>query len=172
MKKKIVLTCMITFIGLFTYAQNRSADYPTLAVYKLLSNERINLKDSVAIYALNFELSIAKKNKRTIVTDILVNDSLAFALFPSYKKLLDINYSPLMGIKDSIKLIIPILIYVSSPDKIYYKDKYDNPLISLNAAVKAASALYRPSPSYKISKTSFWEAITMEPLIIEITNIK
>lgn len=74
---------------------------PILSIYKILSNESINIKDSLAIYALNFEINISKKEKTTIVTHITANDSLAFKLFPSYKAFYAIDFSPLMieGIK-------------------------------------------------------------------------
>ena len=191
MKNKIILTYILIIIGVLTYGQKPIIEHPTLTIYKLLSNENINVKDSLAIYALNFELSISKKNKGTIVTKIAANDSLAFILFPSYKKFSAIDFSLLMGIKNKIRLIIPILIYGSSPEKMIYKDKYGNPLISLNAAVNAANALYSPFKYNNIKdsgellghlrfkvlkdgkpKATFWEAITMEPINIVISNIK
>ncbi|MCY1520440.1 hypothetical protein D9M68_552170 [compost metagenome] len=171
MKNKLILTYVLGFISLFTYAQKSDIGDPVLKIYKLLSNENIKLKDSLAIYALNFELSISKKNKQAIVTDVVANDSLAFNLFPCYKKFSGIDFSPLMGERNKARLIIPILIYGSSPEKMYYKDKAGNPLVSLTAAVNAASVLYRPSRD-KRSKDSFWEVIIIDPFIIEINNIK
>ena len=177
--------------SVFALAQKPIVEHPTLAIYKLLSNESINLKDSLVMYALNFELSISKNNKGTKITNIAANDSLAFNLFPSYKKFSAIDFSSLMGKKNKIRLIVPILIYGSSLEKIMYKDKDGNPLISLNSAVNAAYALYNPSKynntkdsglllghllfrkiKDKKPETKLWEAITMEPIIILITNIK
>jgi hypothetical protein len=191
MKKKIIFTYLIVFAALFTFAQKQATEHPALTIYKLLSNESINLKDSLAIYALNFELRIVKKKEGTQVVSIAANDSLAFSLFPSYKKFYDIDFSSLMGEKNKFRLIIPILIYGSSPEKMIYKDKNGNPLISLNAAINAAYALYRPAPynnvkdsgmlpghlRFKDAKNnrlnpSFWEAITMEPFSIVINNIQ
>lgn len=191
MKIKAILTCAMILFSVMAFAQKKNSEDPTLAVYKLLSNESINIKDSLAIYALNFELSISKKNKGTVVTSIRANDSLAFKLFPSYKKFSAIDFSALMGSKNKITLIIPILIHGSSPEKMIYKDKDGSPLISLNAAVNAAYALYRPykydnikgskvplghllsSPSNDTkSQANVWEATIMNPINIVIHNIK
>ena len=61
MKNKIILTYMLFFIGVIAYGQNPVVNDPILSVYKILSSESVTVKDSLAIYALNFELSIAKK---------------------------------------------------------------------------------------------------------------
>ena len=145
----------------------------------------------MAIYALNFELSISKSNKGTIVTKIAANDSLAFSIFPSYKKLSSIDFSSLMGTRSKVRVVVPILIYGSSPEKMLHQDKHGNPLIDLNAAVNAAYALYRPYKYNNLkdakellghimwrdsgneeSKSSYWDVITLNPLIRVIYNIK
>lgn len=191
MRKKIIIACALVLTSVYALAQKRILEDPTLAIYKLLSNESINLKDSLAIYALNFELSISKDSKGTKITNIAANDSLAFNLFPSHKKFSNIDFSLLMGKKSKIRLIVPILIYGSSPEKISYKDKDGNPLISLNAAVNAAYYLYNPIKynnkedskvllghllvkklKNKKQEPKFWDTVTMEPIIIIIHNIK
>lgn len=189
MKTKIILTATLIFMSLLVQGQKLNVNDPVLAIYKLLSNESVTVKDSLAIYALNFQLSISKNKKGAILTNISANDSLAFSLFPSYKKLSAIDFSSLLVSKNKIDLIIPILIHGSSPEKKIYQDQEGNPLISLNAAVNAAFALYRPFKynnmkesglslghiQYKNSKSrskSSWEAITLEPIVIEIYNMK
>lgn len=191
MKKKVFLTYILIFISLLGFAQTNKVDHPTLAIYKLLLDDSINIKDSLIIYALNFELSISRKQKGTIVTNIAANDNLAFKLFPSHKKFSSIDFSSLMGTKNKIKLVIPILIHGSSPEKMLYKDKEGRPLISLNAAVNAAYALYSPmkydnqkdaevSLSHRLYKDSqskkpksdFREVIVMDPITYEIQNIR
>lgn len=191
MNKKITLICILILSSVTTFGQKTSQVHPTLAIYKLLSNDHIHLKDSLIIYALNFELNIAKRDKGTIVTSISANDSLAFVLFPSHKKFSSIDFTSLMGAKNKIRLIIPILIHGSSPEKMIYKDKAGNPLISLSAAVNAAYSLYNPikynnnrdaevSLGHRMFKEAkkgrkngeLWEAIFMEPIVIEIANIK
>lgn len=191
MKRKIFLAYILILASLTAFAQKKKSNDPILELYKLLSSESVYVKDSLAIYALNFELVITKKNGKTVVANISANDSLAFSLFPSYKKISAIDFSQLMGVRKKNKLIIPILIYGSSPEKMIYKDKYGNPLISLNAAVNAAHALYNPFKynnikdsgvllghlQFKASrggklKVTSWEAITLEPINIVISNIK
>lgn len=191
MIKKLIFTFLLSAVCLLTFAQKKIVEHPVLAVYRLFSDASINIKDSLVIYALNFELNIVKKQNKTIVTSISANDSLAYTLFPFYKKLSAIDFSLIMGEKKKIRLIIPILIYGSSPEKMINKDKNNNPLISFNAAVNAAYALYNPFKynnnkdaevpighlRFKATKErkpqrEFWEAITMEPLLIQIHNIK
>lgn len=192
MIKKLIFTCLLIAMYLLTFAQNKIVEHPPVqAVYRLFADARINIKDSLTIYALNFELNIVKKQNKTIVTSISANDSLAYTLFPFYKKLSAIDFSLIIGEKKNVRLIIPIMIYGSSPEKMINKDKNNNPLISFNAAVNAAYALYNPFKynnnkdaevpighlRFKATKErkpqrEFWEAITMEPLLIQIHNIK
>lgn len=186
-----MITCLLSHICLFTFAQNKVAIHPVQEVYKLFSDACLNLKDSLAIYALNFELNIIKKQNKTIVTNISVNDSLAFTLFPFFKKLEAIDFSQIMGKNKNIRLVIPILIYGSSSEKMINKDDNNKPLISFNAAVNAAYALYNPFKynnikdagvdiGHLLHKTAkewkpqkeLWQAIILEPLLIQIHNIK
>jgi len=89
-------------------------------------------------------------------------------------------------------LIIPILIYGSSEEKMIHKDNSNNPLISLNAAVNAAYALYNTSKynnnrdaninlnnrltieakQGRKPKRELWEAITIDPIVVTLYNIK
>ena len=188
---KIFLTYILILINAIAFAQNKKIEDPTVAVYKLLSDESIHIKDSLVIYALNFELDISKKNGKVVVTHIAANDSLAFTLFPSYKKLSNIDFTLYIGAKNNIKLIIPILIYGSSPEKMIYKDKAGNPLISFNAAVNAAYALYSPfkynnnkdsevelghrlfkETLLKKQKVNPWDIVFMSPITLRIMNIR
>jgi len=190
MEKKTFLICILVFASSISFAQTKKINDPTLAIYKLISNDRINIKDSLVIFALNFELDILKKDGRTIITNMVANDSLAFTLFPSHKKFFTIDFTPLMGKKNKIKLLIPILIYGSSAEKVEYKDKDGNPLISLNAAVNAAYSLHSPVkynnqedantyPGFFLKdskhskvKTSYREVIMMNTITYEIHNIR
>lgn len=171
--------------------KEKQVNDPVLSIYKILSNEGIHLKDSLAIYALNFEIDISKKEKITVVTNITANDSLAFKLFPSYKSFYNLDFSSLMIGRNKIKLVVPILIYEGSPEKITYRDKDGNPLISFNAAVNAAYALYSPlkysnqndanvpighrlykSSKDKNQKVKLRELMIIEPIHIEIFNVR
>lgn len=152
-------------------------------------NQSVNVKDSPAIYALNFQISISKKNNKAVVTAISANDNLAFSLFPSYKKILKIDFGPIMKNQKKINLIFPILVYGDSPEKTKYTDEKGKALISLEAAAQAAYALYNPSKYHNISngkiadkasnmnnslisKNGTWQAITMQPLVTVIANIR
>ncbi|WP_199118585.1 hypothetical protein [Pedobacter sp. ASV28] len=189
--KTVTLFSLFLLGCLFSFGQSKKVEPPTLAVYRLFADAKPMLKDSLAIYAFNFELNISKKNGNTKVTRITANDTLAFILFPEYNKLFSIDYSSLMNSKSNIRLIIPVLIYGSSPEKKIYKDGEGNPLISFNAAVNAAYSLYNPSKYSNIAESQvdlgnliyrkakkrkvaddFWEAVIMNPILIEIHNIK
>ena len=117
--KKLILTISILLCTILAkaQAQEKKIDEPGIAIFKLFADADIKLKDSVAIYTLNFELHIKKLNGKTIVTNITANDSLAFTIFPMYNKLKTINFTRLMGAKNNIRLVIPILIYGNSYDK-------------------------------------------------------
>ncbi len=151
---------------------------------KVLSDFKYN-KDSLIIFAINFTLTIEKKGAKMLPNKIIANDSLAYRLFPSYRKLANIDFSSILGTKSSAELVIPILIYGSSPDKMIYKDRDGNPLVNLNSAVNASLALIsdkrynnlnssaEPFGSVKSSKHErlFKNKTIMEPYIITILNI-
>lgn len=105
------------------------------------------LKDSVAIYAINFKLEITRNKKgNAMVKEINVNDSLGYRLFPSYKRLYTINYKALLGSKEKITLLIPVLIANTSSEKRIDKKPDGNPLIDMQAALNAAYALSSDMP--------------------------
>lgn len=185
--KKLILIITL-FASNFVQAQEKNFDEPEIAIFKLFADAEIKLKDSVAIYTLNFELHIKKLNGKTIVTNITANDSLAFTIFPMYTKLKTINFTRLMGAKNNIRLVIPILIYGNSYDKQQYKDTDGNALINFNAALNAAFALYNPTKYNNLkeskvelsnllhkeskNKSALWNAVIMNPIWIDITRIK
>jgi hypothetical protein len=192
MKNKTILTFLLVLIFTSSFAQNKKADESAIAVYKLFSDANIDLKDSVAIYALNFEVKIKRLNGKSVVTSIAANDSLAFTIFPMYPKLAAIDFIPFMGTKSDIRLVIPILIYGNSPEKQRYHDQDGNALINFNAAINAAYALYNPlrynnikESKYELSnlarkaftngerpKSELWETVIMNPIWIEVTHVK
>lgn len=110
--------------------------------------KHIPLKDSIALYALNFRIEIVKrKGGRTTVMEVRANDSIAYRLFPFYKRLYSVDYSVLMGTRKKITLVIPILIAnVSATAKKRYSKDDGTDLIEMDAAVNAAFALYSTIP--------------------------
>lgn len=52
------------------------------------------LKDSIALYAINFTVKVTRDKKGSAnVSEVKANDSLAYELFPAYKRLYSINYN-------------------------------------------------------------------------------
>lgn len=77
-----------------------------------------NLKDSVDLYAFAIELKVSRKNKKTIVESISVNDSIAYVLYKDFDFLKDINYYSVLNNKKKATVVIPVAIliaYVNHP---------------------------------------------------------
>ena len=153
-------------------------------VYQILEDFK-QPKDSLIIFAINFTLTFEKKVGKLLPKKITANDSLAYQLFPSYKKLRNIDFSAVLGTNTSTELFIPILIYGASPDKMYNKDQEGRPLINLNAAVNASLALTSDKRYSNLNSSDesfgrikstqpnrlFKNKTIMEPYIITIMNI-
>jgi hypothetical protein len=159
------------------------------------SDPSLILKDSVCIYAINFNIKVIREeNNKTRVTEIIANDSLGYRLFPRYNELKKLNYSKifLKGEK-RISIVMPVLIYSYTEDKIKYKDEKGNPLVSLKEATNAAFHLYNTTlrynnlkeakksyPSYPIkknryiymNKSIFFRQIILEPMISNLTRVR
>ncbi|WP_316785719.1 hypothetical protein [Pedobacter frigiditerrae] len=190
MKKFPFLIGFLSFMSTLTFCQKTKQVDLSTSIYNVLFESNIKIKDSLIIYALNFQLEIIKNGEKTLVNQITANDSLAFTLFPSYKKLKSINFTSLMNGRKKIRLIIPILIYGSSSGEKKHLDSEGRPLINLESAANAAYSLYSPSKFnnlhnanlnllhrlYQQNKVfkeeAFWEATTMNPIVYEIGNIK
>jgi hypothetical protein len=142
MIKKAIFSLFLVLVFDMSFAQRNKSMDPIKFLREVLEYVKFPEKDSVFIYAFNFQLTIEKKNHKASVTHIGVNDSLAFTLFPSYKKLHDINFREFLGSKRRICLVIPILMYGSFQKQGAQYDKKQNPLIDLNAALNSNIALY------------------------------
>lgn len=191
MKKTTILSIIVCLIWNVSAAQNRFAAEEKIgkAIDEILLEWK-RPKDSLLIYALNFELTVAKVNGKAFASKITANDSLAFRIFPTYSKLKKIDFAGILNGKTRAKIVIPIIMFGSSPEQKKYKDDNGRPLISFNAAVNAAMALNDPiikfsnerdaetSLSERLHKQEknithlFSDAIFMRPYIIEIFNIK
>lgn len=142
--KKIIITLLavILFLPELSHAQdNRKSSKQTLFWKKLDSCFRLSQKqniDSVTLFAFNFKLEI-KRNKKgeTKATHLTANDSLAYDLFPDYKKLMKLNYSEFGNGRSNFTLLIPVLLYSLN--------NQNNPVINLDKALNSAYALYSPS---------------------------
>lgn len=129
---------------------------------------------------------MGQKGNEILPTAITANDSLAYKLFPSYKKLAFINFSPILGTNAELEVVIPILVYGSSPQRVLYKDENGQPFINFNSAINSALALNSDkrydnltganemSGFFKVSKRSriFRNIIFMETYIVHIVNVK
>lgn len=189
MKKKVVFFMAIVLFSTISFAQNRIADEEKIAksIYNILSENK-HPKDSLLIYALNFELHISRKKDKALASSIVANDSLAYEMFPAYKKLKTIDFMPIMREKNTARIIIPVLVYGGSEMQKKYKDKEGRGLISFNAAINAVMALNdinnysnendaEKPLSHRLYKQKnnnvlFIDAIFMKPYIIEIFNIE
>lgn len=148
------------------------------------------LKDSVSIYAINFKIEVIKVSKnKTLVTKITANDSLGYALFPKYLELKKLDYMELFSESEKkISIIMPILIYGHTENKIKYRDEKGDPLISLKSATNTAFHLYTSYPysnlkegeigfpgyrtKYKqYQKRIFDKQIILTPMISDITTV-
>ncbi len=191
MKKATVLSIIVCLIWTVSVGQNRYVAEEKIgkSIHNVLSEWK-SPKDSLLIYALNFELTVLKVNGKAFATNIVANDSLAFKIFPEYSKLKKIDFSAILVGKTKAKIVIPVIIFGSSPEQKKYKDDEGRSLISFNSAVNAAIALNDPVIKYsneRDAETSlserlykqqnkvtrlFTEAIFMRPYIIEIFNIR
>ncbi len=181
-----ILVVLILYITSANAQQNLSdEDKIWKQIHHLLSDFK-RPKDSLIIYSLNFTLKIEKRGNKLVASKVIANDSLAYELFPNYKKLSDIDFSSVLGTHTKSDVMIPILIYGSSPEKVKYKDEHGQPLINFNAAVNSTLALvsdkkydnssssYESPGFHKTNKRSklFRNVVIMEPYVIYIANIK
>jgi len=151
------------------------------------------LKDSIALYAINFKIDLVQKNPgKSVVTQIIANDSLAYKLFPAYKELYAINYNKLLKNRKRLTLVIPILISnISDTAKETQKNQDGNLLITMQSAVNAAYSLYSTNPYnniedskvpvghriYKSKKDKNTERaskdiVYLNPYVVQILNIR
>lgn len=108
----------------------------------LKNNPKPLLKDSSMVYAFSFKINILKhKDGKSTAINISANDSTAYTLFPNYKLLYKINYSPLLGIDKKATLIIPLFIYTVKSDDIKKQDQKKS-LITMDAAINALYQTY------------------------------
>lgn len=195
----IIITSLLGIFPLLSNAQHENKSKqkkPYLRLIDSIVNRSIKsseLKDSIALYAINFSIDLIKNNDgKTSVTKISANDSLAYKLFPAYTKLYSINYTSLLGTRKKIRLVIPILISnISDTANKKYKKEDGSLLIDMQAAVNAAYSLYSTISYnntkeaevpvdhriYKSTKDSSEERLTKDivyltPYVIQILNTK
>jgi len=91
------------------------------------------LKDSIPLYAFNFKITVKKTGKKQVVK-VTASDSLAYSLFPSYKKYHTFDFSPYMNKKNEVSFILPIIVV----NKVSMKYKPDSqlPSIDINTVIK------------------------------------
>lgn len=156
MNKNIKLLIVIFFltIPILSFSQvstntNKQKDrvLKTIDSIVIRSFNQNLLKDSIALYAINFTVKVTRDKKGSArVLEVKANDSLAYELFPAYKKLYSINYNSLLGARQKITLLIPILISNTSSEKKVYKKTDGSLLIDLAAALNVAYALTSDVP--------------------------
>ena len=202
MKKftNIFITSCCFLIAISTVANAQSSRKSTKAPFIKSIDSFVNggfksdeLQDSIALYAVNFRVDLIKKNDGKIeIAGVSVNDSLAYKLFPSYKKLYTIDYRSVIGTRKKTSLIIPILISnISATAKKRYVKNDGSDLIDMNAAVNAAFAVYSTikydnrkesnislyeriyrSKNYRAEQDFNPNKVFLSPYFIEIVNIR
>ncbi len=188
--KKIVFAIFF-LVSLATAAQNRISDEDRIIklIHEVLSENKFP-NDSLGIYALNFDLYVSKKNGKAFPSSIVANDSLAYEMFPEYRKIGKIDFASMLKGRSSVRVIIPVLVFCSPEIDTKYRDSKGASLINFKAAVNAAMALNDPSVRYsnhndaemklqhrlykqeENNKILFVDAIFIRPYIYEILNIK
>ncbi|KIO76913.1 hypothetical protein TH53_12535 [Pedobacter lusitanus] len=159
--KIFIISATLAYITpLFSIAQSLNKNKQKESYLKVVDSifnrsiKTTELKDSIALYAINFSIDIVKNNNgKTTVTKINVNDSLAYKLFPTYTRLRSLNYGSLLGSRKKLRLIIPVLIVnISDTAKKKYKKEDGSLLIDMHGAVNAAYALYSTLPFNNIKE--------------------
>lgn len=140
-------------------------------VNKIFTKEksRFLFKDSIAIYTYNFKLKIVRsKEDTTKVINILASDTLLYELYPNYKDLYTINYSPLLGTRNEVNLVIPILVYSISPTGASKYQKQDGESV---VSIESALEINQKILFSLLPKSGFEEVVLFKPVIIKILNI-
>lgn len=194
-----ITSFLLTILTFCANAQNSVKHVQKISYLKTLNSifnngiKSSELKDSIALYAINFSIELVKKsNGKATITNITVNDNIAYKLFPSYLRLNSIDFSSLLGQRKKIRLVIPVLIVNNSETakKIYKKDDGSS-LIDMQSAINVAYSLYSTMPYnnmkdanipvehriYKSGKDENLERINtniiyLAPYIINILNIR
>ena len=112
--KKIVIMLML-FSGSFITSYGQT-DYSTSILRKIsmgLDPNPDRLKDSIAFYSFAYELKIERIKDSTVVNEISANDSIEALIIKDRSFLQQINYSPIMGMRKKITLIIPVSVIVT-----------------------------------------------------------
>jgi len=79
-------------------------------IYKVLNEFTFKaLNDSIPLYAFNFKINVKKIGKNQVV-NVTASDSLAYSMFPGYKKYYSFDFSPYMNTKQEVSFFIPILV--------------------------------------------------------------
>ncbi|MBB5637560.1 putative transcriptional regulator [Pedobacter cryoconitis] len=198
-KMLIITSFLVTILPVFSNAQNRLKKEQNTAYLKTVDSifnkgfKSSELKDSIALYAFNFNIDLVKNNNgKTEIKQISVNDNLAYRLFPSYIRLNSVNFSSLMSNRKKLRLVVPILISNNSETAVKkYKKDDGNSLIDMQAALNIAYSLYSDIPYnnlkdanislehriYRAKKDNNTERISkdivyLNPYVIRILNIR
>ncbi|QNK64822.1 hypothetical protein H7F33_10220 [Pedobacter sp. PAMC26386] len=198
-KTLIITSILVSIFPLFSNAQNSAQTKQKYSYLKTIDSvinrgfKSAVLKDSISLYAINFRIDLTKNNAGKIeVSQIVANDSLAYKLFPSYKRFYSIDYNSLLGVRKKIRLIVPILIAnISETAKKTYKKEDGSSLIDIQSAINTAYSLYSTISynnlkeaeipvEHRIQKSKMdtnndrtsKDIVYLNPYIVQIVNIK
>ena len=104
-------------------------------IHKVLMNEYTFevLNDSIPLFALNFKITVKKIGKKQVVK-VWASDSLAYAIFPGYRKYYSFDFSPYMNSKQEVSFFLPVLIL--NRERVELNSGSQRSLISINNIVK------------------------------------
>jgi len=170
--KKLLPILIAGLIPVLSNAQ-KSSSIPEWErkIHKVLRNDKSQsaLKDSLALYSFNLKLNITKNETgKARIKQITVNDNLFYKIFPEYKDFYSINYRALMKNRKKVNLIIPVIIYNTSPTAISKYNRQGN--VALINIETAANILSKSFSFIKEDKSQ--EYIFIDPRVIHVINQK
>ncbi|PST85241.1 hypothetical protein C7T94_03820 [Pedobacter yulinensis] len=137
-----------------------------LSVYQTLlkDDDKLIFPDSSSLTVFNFKLLIEKSTDNKVrVTSIFPSEDKLGLLLPNYKKLSDINFSPLIGSDSRICLIVPI---------IFSTQKKNKPVGDQEAVISLAEAFellraYQMNPDFDAAIQKFKDGNNIKKLITQ-----
>lgn len=173
LKMTIGIGILIILFPILSFAQKVIPAWQK-STYKVFLNNRANfvLKDSTALYVYHIKVEIVRlKDGKAKVARVSSNDSLmVHQIFQSYQDLYSIDYTPLLGKRKKINLVIPILVECNKPS---FEGKNtsgnETPSVHINDAIKT----FNNSLSFIHQKDKNWieDVVLLEPCIITLPGI-
>lgn len=112
----IQLILVLIFIESIAYSQQKNEkkeEIEKLQIFFSENNILSSIKDSNAVYAFSFKAVVKKDDKgKAGVVSLVANDSIAYAFFPKWKNLNNVNYGLFMHDRSEAIFIFPFIVEV------------------------------------------------------------